>query len=245
MASLSEENYNPEEHLLDTLNDLDIGFVKISNDRTILTHNLTFNKIFGYNLEVNLVGTKILDYWLNPEEWNKFREILYKNGNVKKYIAPVKKVDGEKIYLELNFKLNKNSNREIISSEVVFVDVTERKKAEEVLKASEIMLQKSQEIGQIGSFEMDLATNEIIWSDQLYKLFGLKKEGRIIDYEKVLALIHPDDRERAIKVSSDAAKELKPYTLEHRVIHPDGEILDLLITGDVICNEKRILFGIT
>ena len=72
MASLSEENYNPEELLFDTLDNLDIGFVKVSNDRTILNHNLTFNKIFGYVSEKNLIGTKFLDYWLNSEERNKF-----------------------------------------------------------------------------------------------------------------------------------------------------------------------------
>ncbi|KKK69095.1 hypothetical protein LCGC14_2937460, partial [marine sediment metagenome] len=67
----------------------------------------------------------------------------------------------------------------------------------------------------------------------------MKKKGRTIDYEKVLVLIHPDDRERAIKISSDAAKNLNPYTLEHRVIHSDGKIFDLLITRDVIRNEKN------
>ncbi len=133
MASISEENYNPEEYLLDTLNDLDIGFVKVSNNGIILTHNLTFNKIFGYDPEKNLNGTKILDYWLNSEEWNKLREILFKNGIVKKLVVPAKKVDGKKIFLELNFKLNKNSKGEIISSEGTIVDITERKKLEEVL----------------------------------------------------------------------------------------------------------------
>ena len=118
-------------------------------------------------------------------------------------------------------------------------DITERKIANETIKESALMLQKSQEIGHVGSFEMDLETNEVVWSDQLYKLFGLKNEGRIIDYEKVLTLIHPDDRDRAIRVSNEAAKELKPYTLEHRVIHPDGKILNLLIRGDVIRNEKN------
>jgi len=86
---------------------------------------------------------------------------------------------------------------------------------------------------------MDLSTNEVVWSNQLYKLFGLKKEGKTVDYEKALALIHPDDRERVINVSSETAKERKPYKLEHRVIHPDGKILDLLITGDVILNDKN------
>ena len=137
MASLSEENNNPEEYLLDTLNNLDIGFVKISNDGFILNHNLTFNKIFGYNPEESLIGTKILDYWLNSEERNKFREILFKKGIVKKYIAPAKKLNGEKILIQLSIKLNKDSNGEIISSEGFFIDITESLEAEQKLKESE------------------------------------------------------------------------------------------------------------
>ena len=131
------------------------------------------------------------------------------------------------------------AKNKLLTSAKLIGEIIERKMIEQKLRESELMLQKSQEIAQIGSFEMDLSTNEVIWSNQLYKLFGLKKEGKTVDYEKVLALIHPDDRERAIKVSSEAAKERKPYRLEHRVIHPDGRILDLLITGDVIRNEKN------
>ncbi len=127
---------------------------------------------------------------------------------------------------------------------IIFNDVTERKKTEKTLRESESMLQKSQEIGKIGSFEMNLSTNEVVWSDQLYKLFGLKKEGKIVDYKKVMELIHPDDRERALKVSSDAVKEKKSYKLEHRVIHRNGKILNLLIKGDVIRNEKNEIIKI-
>ncbi len=112
MTVVSKDGYNPEEHLLNTLNDLDIGFVKVSNDGTILNHNFTFNKIFGFDPKKNLIGTKTLDYWLNSEERNKFREVLYKNGIVKKYIAPVKKVDGEKFFLQMNsFKSKSNRLR--------------------------------------------------------------------------------------------------------------------------------------
>ncbi|HDZ19090.1 MAG TPA: PAS domain-containing sensor histidine kinase [archaeon] len=142
MASLSKKNHNPEEYLLDTLNNLDIGFVKVSNNGIILNHNLTFNKIFGYDPEKNLIGTKILDYWLNSEEWNKLREVLYKNGIVKKLVVPAKKVDGKKIFLELNFKLNQNSKGVIISSEGTFTDVTVRIETEQKLKESKHALGK-------------------------------------------------------------------------------------------------------
>ena len=116
----------------------------------------------------------------------------------------------------------------------------EFKQAKEALESIELMLQNSQRIGRIGSFEMDLKTREVKWSDQLFDLFSLERTKGPIDYEKVLALIHPDDREKATKISSEAAKEGKSYKLEHRVIHPDdGQVLNLLITGDVIQNEKN------
>ncbi len=117
-----------------------------------------------------------------------------------------------------------------------FID---RKETQSNLQNNESMLQKSQEISRVGSFEMDLKTSDVRWSNQLYKLFGMKKSGNVVDYEKVLSLIHPDDRERAITISSDAVKEGKAYELEHRVIHPDGTILDLMVKGDVIYNEKN------
>ncbi|KKL83310.1 hypothetical protein LCGC14_1976020, partial [marine sediment metagenome] len=154
MTSVSKENYNPEEYLLDTLNDLDIGFVKVSNDGTILNHNLAFIKIFGFNPEKDLNGTKILDYWLNSEERNKFREILYKDGIVKKYVASAKKVDGEKSFLQLNIKLNKNSKGEIISSEGTFVDVTKRIRTEQELKESEERFRKIIENAPFGYYRV-------------------------------------------------------------------------------------------
>ena len=116
----------------------------------------------------------------------------------------------------------------------------EFKQAKEALESIELMLQNSQRIGRIGSFEMDLKTREVKWSDQLFDLFSLERTKGPIDYEKVLALIHPDDREKATKISSEAAKEGKSYKLEHRVIHPDdGQVLNLSIIGNVIRNEKK------
>ena len=117
--------------------------------------------------------------------------------------------------------------------------ITERKQTEEELASSELMLQNSQKIGRIGSFEMDIATGGVKWSDQLFDLFGMKRTSGPIENDKVLELIHPDDRERAIKVSSEAAQKGEPYELEHRVIHPGGKVLDLLIQGDAVRNDKN------
>ncbi len=220
MTSLSKEKYNPEDYLLDTLNNLDIGFVKVSDDGIILNHNLTFNKIFGYNPEKNLIDTKTLDYWLNSEEMNKFREVLYKNGIVKKYIAPAKKLDGEKIFLQMNIKLNKNSKGEIISSEGNFVDVTEHIRTEQKLSKSEMNYKNL--IEHLGMFLM------IIDRDEIFQVVNEKAAesmgGKPTDFiGKSLNDVFPKDiAEKYIKMHQDIFKSGKGITFEHTLNLPIG-----------------------
>ncbi len=86
MTFMSKENYNPEDHLLNTLDDLDFRFVKISNDGTILNPHLTFNKIFGYNPKKDLIGTKLLDYnYIKKREihLNKLNFCVIRQWNLK------------------------------------------------------------------------------------------------------------------------------------------------------------------
>ncbi len=226
----SEEKYRS----LFDLSPVGIG-IGTPDGRTIAIND-RLRKMTGYLME-DESEIPIKELYVNIDDRIELFNSLKENKEVKDFETTLIRKDGSLFDVLINVVfIDIDGER---CSLAVIEDITERNKADELLKASELMLQESQEIGKIGSFEMDLATNDVVWSDQLYKLFGLKKEGRTIDYEKVLALIHPNDRERAIKVSSDAAKELKPYTLEHRVIHPDGEIFDLLITGDVIRNEKN------
>jgi PAS domain S-box-containing protein len=145
---------------------------------------------------------------------------------------------------ERTHELNKTQKETLRLLDEVKKENEERILVEKALISSESMLQATQMIGRIGSFEMDITTREVKWSDQLFNLFGLKKTKKSIDNEKVMALIHPDDREHALKVSSDAAIYGNPYELEQRVIHPDGKIIILLIKGDGIRNKKNELIKI-
>ncbi len=218
MASLSKEKYNSEEYLLTTLKDLDIGYVKVSNVGTILNHNSTFNKIFGYNPKENLIGTKTLDYWLDSEDRNKFREMLYKNGIVRKYITPLKKLDGEKIFIQMNIKLNKNSKGVFISSEGTFADISERIKTEQKLKVSE---EKYRLITENANDLIAVLDDRLQYKyvNKGYELLGYSKEE--IYNSQATDLLHPDDIKRAVKAFR---KGLTTGTglEELRVKHKDG-----------------------
>jgi signal transduction histidine kinase len=96
----------------------------------------------------------------------------------------------------------------------------ERKKAEEALRQSERDLKHAQALAHIGNWRLDTQQNELLWSDETYRIFGIPK-GTPMTYEAFLATVHPEDREY-VNQSWMAALQGKPYDIEHRIIVGDN-----------------------
>ncbi|HEY3309837.1 MAG TPA: PocR ligand-binding domain-containing protein, partial [Desulfuromonadaceae bacterium] len=98
-------------------------------------------------------------------------------------------------------------------------DITERKQAEFKLKESERLFNKAQKISHLGSWSLDLITNRLIWSDEIYRIFGLQQQEFAATYEAFLDAVHPEDRVSVNSVYLDSIQEGKDvYEIEHRVI---------------------------
>ncbi|HZO30578.1 MAG TPA: PAS domain-containing protein, partial [Chloroflexota bacterium] len=104
------------------------------------------------------------------------------------------------------------------------IDVTERKQAEQALARREQQLADAQRLAQVGSWEFDFATNRLSWSEEEYRIFGLRPELGPPSRETILARIHPDDRERSVVVWETAIRTGEPYAWDYRIVRPDGEI---------------------
>ena len=106
----------------------------------------------------------------------------------------------------------------------VNIRTKELTESREVLRKSEALLVESQRIGHIGSWELNLVTNVLIWSDENYRIFGLEPQPIVATYEAFLDNIHPDDREMVNQAYTESVRNKTPYYIVHRLLLKDGTI---------------------
>jgi PAS domain S-box-containing protein len=96
------------------------------------------------------------------------------------------------------------------------VDITERKRAEEALRQHREDLNRAQAVAHTGSWRLDVRGNELLWSDENHRMFGIPK-GTPLTYEAFLATVHPEDREYVDREWT-AGLRGEPYDIEHRIV---------------------------
>jgi PAS domain S-box-containing protein len=95
-------------------------------------------------------------------------------------------------------------------------DLSERVRAEEALRRSEKALSRAQFVAKVGSWELDVRANVLIWSTETYRIFGVP-EGTALTYETFLQCVHPDDR-AYVDAKWKAAILGEPYDIDHRIV---------------------------
>ena len=117
-------------------------------------------------------------------------------------------------------------------------DITERKEAEEKLRKSETSLAEAQRLAHLGSWEWDVKTGEVSWSDETYRIYGYEPKEVVPTLEKLMELVHPEDRELVNKKIEGALYEAKTYDFEHRIVRPNGEVRVVHRQARVYFNEE-------
>jgi PAS domain S-box-containing protein len=111
-------------------------------------------------------------------------------------------------------------------------DVSERRRTERALAKERSRFRAAEAIGHIGSWELDVATETVIWSDSLLELYGLDSEDFGGDFAGVLRCVHPDDRTDVEAAVRACAEYGEPIDIRHRVIRGDnGQLRWLHATG--------------
>jgi PAS domain S-box-containing protein len=120
----------------------------------------------------------------------------------------------------------------------VNLDVTERVRAEEERRRSETLLREMERIAHIGSWEWNLETGALWWSEELYPVYGVDPGSGPLTFERFADLVHPGDREMVRAVVTDALREGEAFAFDHRIVRPDGTVRTLHGRGRVLRDES-------
>ncbi|MCF7922863.1 MAG: PAS domain S-box protein, partial [Candidatus Marinimicrobia bacterium] len=181
----------------------------------IIDANKAFLDALGYEKE-ELIGSSVITIF-PAEERKKFKERL----------STV--MSGKPVFLE-SARLRKDGSTLDVAIHgqridiggkppLIFTteyDISEQKKAEQVILRQQYLLNKSQEIGLMGSWELDVQNDILVWTDENCRIFGVP-EGTVGNFKMFIDRVHPDDREYVNQKWAEAMTG-EPYDLEHRLL---------------------------
>src|SRR5690349_4510807 len=102
-------------------------------------------------------------------------------------------------------------------------EINVRIRVDGALQQSEQRLRRAQEISHLGSWELDLLNNQLTWSDEVYRIFGLQPQEFGATYEAFLEAVHPDDRVAVDEAYSESLRDGRDtYEIEHRIVKRTG-----------------------
>jgi PAS domain S-box-containing protein len=151
---------------------------------------------------------------------------------------------GARVVLEVNSRLVYRDGRPVVVQGIAR-DVTRRKRAEEELKKREAQLAESQRIAQIGSWELDVATGRLSWSDEEFRRFGFEPGEVTPTFEMYAGIVHPDDRERFLRLAETAFHDSREFAIENRVVLKGGEVRVILARGKSATDESGKVVRVT
>jgi PAS domain S-box-containing protein len=114
------------------------------------------------------------------------------------------------------------------------LDVTERRDALRLLGEFEERVARLERIAGMGSWEMDMDTGRITWSQEQLRIHGLPGDRPHLTAAEFLALVHPDDRERIVGVMQQLVEHNERFEVDYRIVRPDGEVRWLVAPGHLV-----------
>lgn len=131
--------------------------------------------------------------------------------------------NGDWRWLHDRFSVNRSASGESMEIVGSLSDITDRRWAEDRLHQREGQLRALQRVAGVGFWEWNVLSDELHWSDEVYRLFGVSPGAFGGTLEAFIALVHPDDRARLRASVTAALADEVQYATDYRIVRPDGE----------------------
>jgi PAS domain S-box-containing protein len=208
-------------------------------DGTILSWNTGATKLFGWTAQ-EAIGQDIR-ITMPAEDHGAMVPLVERvvRGEV---LEPVDtrrvRKDGTFFHAQVSYSAVRDGNGSIVSLAVILRDVSDRKRAEETLRALEheqrllaqlaeserARLAEAQSVAKIGSWETELPSLNVTWSEETYRIFEVDPGRFVPTHAGFLEFVHPEDRAMVEAAFAASLEEQLPGTIEHRIVMADGRI---------------------
>ncbi len=192
-------------------------------DGKITLVNRAFVDLWRLHGPEEAIGRSIVEFWDKPEDAVAVMKDLQQRGSWQGELI-ARRHDGSLANLQLSASMVKDDADQPFYMMASFVDVTQSKQTEAELQHNRDLLNEAQRLGQLGSWELNLASGELRWTDEVYRIFELDPAQFSPSYENFLNVIHPDDRDKVNRAYTQSLENHQPYDIEHRLLLADGRI---------------------
>lgn len=156
----------------------------------------------------------------------------------------LRRIDGSAIWVNISCKPMFDDQGVCTGLLGLFSDISERRRVEVSLRASEAQIKEAQRLAKVGSWERDLTTGRVHWSEEMLGIFG-RTDGSPSNFEEVLTYIHPADRKKMAEFEKKIRSAEGTVEFEYRMIRADGERRFVRATMEVIRDDQGTPVRIT
>ncbi|HVO45274.1 MAG TPA: PAS domain S-box protein, partial [Steroidobacteraceae bacterium] len=230
--SLEESLRRSEERYRAMFNATSDGVWLHNLEGKIVEVNDAYCRMSGYSREEMLgMPFATLEAVESPEEIAARTRRILEGGGHDRFESRHRRKDGSIIDVDITALHLQRDGGQF----AVFVrDITERKRAERALRESEARLNRAQQIADVGSWEWDLESGTLLWSEQTYRQLGEQPGQAPPRLDAFLQRVHPEDRAAFDAAVQKALASTSPYDQEFRIIRPDGTVRVLHARGEVL-----------
>ncbi|MEA2278443.1 MAG: hypothetical protein QOC78_3403 [Solirubrobacteraceae bacterium] len=221
------------DRLAGAFRDAPLGMALVGLDGRFLRANSTLSSMVGLS-PAELLELSLADVVDDP----RVGEALRAAASSLQLETGMRHSDGRPVVALVSAALVRNVRGEPHYFVCQVLDMTERYTAQEALATNRAKLAEAQQIARLGSWEWEIAADRVTWSEELYRIYGVPPAGEPGSYGSYLDKVHADDRARVARVIETAVTERRPWSLDYRIVRPDGELRMIHARGEVVLDDE-------